>query len=191
VPTALANSCITVNGQPIPLIFVSPAQINAQMPFQAVGAETIVVHTPGGTSDNFNLMVQPTAPAVFMSGVAGPQTNLPTIMRLANGLLATDSNPIKPNDTLVIYVTGLGQTNPSGLTGYPAPGNPLANALTPTSVTLGGMNLPVGYAGLAPGEVGVYQINVTVPGNIPTGLSLPLVINQGEGTSSVSMRVIP
>jgi uncharacterized protein (TIGR03437 family) len=191
VPTALANSCITVNGQPIPLIFVSPGQINAQMPFQAVGAETIVVHTPGGTSDNFNLTVQPTAPAVFMSGVAGPQTNLPTIIRAANGILATDSNPIKPNDVLVIYVTGLGQTNPAGLTGYPAPGNPLASALAQTSVTLGGMNLPVSYAGLAPGEVGVYQINVTVPGNIPTGLGLPLAISQGDGNVSVNMRVIP
>ena len=59
------------------------------------------------------------------------------------------------------------------------------------SVTLGGMNLPVSYAGLAPGEVGVYQINVTVPGNPPTGLGLPLVINQGGGSISVAMRVIP
>lgn len=191
VPTALANSCITVNGQPIPLIFVSPTQINAQMPFQAVGAETIVVHTPGGTSDNFNLIVQPTAPAVFLSGVAGPETNLPTVIRAANGLLATDSNPIHPGDVLVIYVTGLGQTNPAGLTGYPAPGNPLSSALAATTVTLGGMNLPVSYAGLAPGEVGVYQINVTVPGGTPTGLSLPLTINEGDGTITVSMRVIP
>ena len=52
LPTALANSCLTVNGQPMPLIFVSPTQINAQMPFQAVGDVTVVVHTPGGTSDN-------------------------------------------------------------------------------------------------------------------------------------------
>jgi uncharacterized protein (TIGR03437 family) len=191
VPTALANSCVTVNGQPIPLIFVSPNQVNAQMPFQAVGAETIVVHTPGGTSDNFNLIVQPTAPAVFLSGVAGPQTNLPTVIRAANGLLATDSNPIHSGDVLVIYATGLGQTNPAGLTGYPAPGSPLSSALSAASVTLGGMNLPVSYAGLAPGEVGVYQINVTVPGNIPTGLGLPLNINQGSGSISVAMRVIP
>jgi len=191
VPTALANSCITVNGQPIPLIFVSPTQINAQMPFQAVGAETIVVHTPGGTSDNFNLIVQPTAPAVFLSGVAGPETNLPTVIRAANSSLATDSNPIHPGDVLVIYVTGLGQTNPAGLTGYPAPGSPLSSALQSVAVTLGGMNLPVTYAGLAPGEVGVYQINVTVPGNTPTGLDLPLTINQGAGTITVSMRVIP
>ncbi len=191
VPTALANSCITVNGQPIPLIFVSPAQVNAQMPFQAVGNETVVVHTPGGTSGNFNLTVQPTAPAVFLSGVAGPETNLPTIIRAANGLLATDSNPIHSNDVLVIYVTGLGQTNPAGLTGYPAPGNPLSSALTPTTVTLGGTALAVSYAGLAPGEVGVYQINVTVPGNTPVGLSLPLTITQGSGSVTVPVRVIP
>jgi uncharacterized protein (TIGR03437 family) len=191
VPTALANSCITVNGQPIPLIFVSPGQINGQMPFQAVGEETVVVHTPGGTSDNFNLVVQPNAPAVFLSGQAGPQTNLPTIIRLANGLLATDSNPIHPGDTLIIYVTGLGQTNPAGLTGYPAPGSPLASALTQTTVTIGSTNLSVGYAGLAPGEVGVYQINATVPGSVQTGLGLPLTINQGSGTITVPMRVIP
>jgi uncharacterized protein (TIGR03437 family) len=190
VPTALANSCITVNGQPIPLIFVSPTQVNAQMPFQAVGAETVVVHTPGGTSGNFNLTVQPNAPAVFLSGVAGPETNLPTIIRVTNGMLATDSNPIHPGDSLVIYLTGLGQTNPAGTTGYPAPGSPLASALTSTTVSLGGMNLPVSYAGLAPGEVGVYQINVAVPGGSPTGLSLPLVINQGTGTITVSMRVV-
>jgi uncharacterized protein (TIGR03437 family) len=190
VPTALANSCITVNGQPIPLIFVSPSQVNAQMPFQAVGAETVVVHTPGGTSGNYNLTVQPNAPAVFLSGVAGPQSNLPTIIRVANNTLATDSNPIHPGDSLVIYLTGLGQTNPAGTTGYPASSSPLSNAITSTNVTLGGMNLPVIYAGLAPGEVGVYQINVTVPGGTPTGLSMPLVINQGAGTITVSMRVV-
>src|SRR5262249_10566995 len=44
LPTALANSCLTVNGQPIPIVFVSPNQINAQMPFQAIGNATLVVH---------------------------------------------------------------------------------------------------------------------------------------------------
>lgn len=190
VPTALANSCITVNGQPIPLIFVSPSQVNAQMPFQAVGAETLVVHTPAGTSNNFNITVQPNSPAVFLSGVAGPQTNLPTIVRLSDGLLTTDSNPIHRGDELVIYLTGLGQTNPPGTTGYPAPGNPLANALTATSVTLAGKDLTVEYAGLAPGEVGVYQINVSVPGSVPTGLGLPLTILQGSGTVTVPVRVV-
>jgi uncharacterized protein (TIGR03437 family) len=191
VPTALANSCLTVNGQPIPLIFVSSSQINAQMPFQAVGQETIVFHGPSGTSDNFNITVQPTAPAVFLSGVAGPQTNLPTVIRLDNGLLATDSNPIHRNDTLVIYLTGLGQTNPPGLTGYPSPGDPLSTALVAPVVSIGGVTLPVLWAGQTPGAVGLGQINVTVPASTPVGLGLPLTITQGTGTITVPMRVIP
>lgn len=53
------------------------------------------------------------------------------------------------------------------------------------------MNLPLTYAGLAPGEVGVYQINLNVPGGVPTGIALPLTINQGTGTVTVSVRAIP
>ena len=68
LPTALANSCLSVNGQPIPVLFVSPNQINAQMPFQASGNVTLVLRTPGGTSNNYNLVVLPNAPSVFLSG---------------------------------------------------------------------------------------------------------------------------
>jgi uncharacterized protein (TIGR03437 family) len=188
--TALANSCLTVNGQPMPLIFVSPNQINAQMPSQAVGDVTINVHTPGGISDNYNLTVQTTAPAVFMSGVAGPQTNLPVVVRADNNLLVTDSNPIHRNDQITIYLTGCGQTAPPVGDGLPAPASPLAVALSAPALTLGGSPLSVSYAGLAPGEVGVCQINASVPGNAPTGLGIPLSINQGGNTQSVSLRVV-
>jgi len=190
VPTALADSCLTVNGQPMPIVFVSPTQINAQMPFEAVGNVTINVHTPGGASDNFNLTVQPTAPAVFLSGVAGPETNLPTVIRSDNNLIVTDSNPVHRNDTLVIYLTGLGQTSPVVDDGLPAPGDPLASALTVPTVQLGGTNLPVIYAGLAPGEVGVYQINVSVPRNTPQGLNMPLTISQGGSVHTLGLRVV-
>ena len=119
VPTALGRSCVTVNGQPMPLIFVSPQQVNAQMPFQAVGNVVIVVHTPGGVSDNFNLVVPPNAPAVFLSGVAGPATNIPTVFRADNGLLVTDSDPVHRGDLLVIYLTGLGAVTPVVGNGLP------------------------------------------------------------------------
>jgi uncharacterized protein (TIGR03437 family) len=188
--TALGNSCLTVNGQPVPLIFVSPSQINAQMPSQAVGDVTVNVHTPGGVSDNFNLTVLPNAPAVFLSGVAGPETNLPVVIRTENNLLVTDSNPIHPNDTLVIYLTGCGRTNPGVGDGLPSPGHPLANVLSPATLQLGGVSLPVLYAGLAPGEVGVCQMNVTVPRSAPTGLSMPLSINQGGFNQTLGVRVV-
>jgi len=190
MPTALANSCLTVNGQPMPLVFVSPSQINAQMPVEAVGAVTMNVHTPGGVSDNFNMTVMPTAPAVFLSGTAGPETNLPTVVRAENNLLVTDSNPIHRGDTLTIYLTGLGQTAPVVGDGLPAPVNPLAIAIAPPTVQLGGVNLPVTYAGLSPGQVGVGQINVVVSSNAPQGLGVPLSINQGGMVQTLALRVV-
>ncbi len=52
------------------------------------------------------------------------------------------------------------------------------------------MNLNVSYAGLVPDEVGVYQINATVPTGAPQGLSIPLMINQGGATTTVNVRVV-
>jgi uncharacterized protein (TIGR03437 family) len=190
VPTALGRSCVTVNGQPMPLIFVSSQQINAQMPFQAVGNTVVVVHTPGGVSDNFNLIVPATSPAVFRSGVAGPEDTLPTVFRADNGLLVTDSDPVHRGDTLVIYLTGMGAVTPIVGNGLPAPSDPLATALAFPSVTLGGTSLSIDYAGLAPGEVGVYQINATVPSSAPQGLSVPLVIGQGGLDHTLNLRVV-
>ncbi len=190
LPTALANSCLTVNGQPMPLIFVSPTQINAQMPSEAVGDVTVVVHTPGGVSDNYNLTVLPTAPAVFMSGTAGPETNIPTVVRSDNNLLVTDSNPVHRNDSISIYFTGCGNTSPAVPDGQPSPGSPLALTVTGPTVQLGGSNLTINFSGLAPGQVGVCQINATVPSSTPTGLSMPLVISQNGSVQTIGLRVI-
>ena len=190
LPTALADSCLTVNGLPVPILFVSPKQVNAQMPFETVGNVSVILRTPGGTSDTFNLRVLPGAPSVFRSGAAGPLTDVPTIVRDSNGQLVTDSDPVHKNDTLVIYLTGLGLTNPAVPTGMPSPSDPLAIALVKPTVSIGGVALPLSYYGLAPGKVGVYQINVRVPSNVPTGLSVPLAISQGGYTSSLSVRVV-
>jgi uncharacterized protein (TIGR03437 family) len=192
LPTALADSCLSVNGQPVPVLFVSPNQMNAQMPFEAVGNVTMILRTPGGTSDNYNLQVLPNAPSVFRTGAAGPNTNIPTVVRNDDGQLVTDSHPIHRKDktALVIYLTGLGPTTPAVPTGMPAPLSPLATALTRPSITLGGVQLQLLYFGLAPGLVGVNQINVEVPGNVPDGLSVPLVIGQGPSSTSLSVRVV-
>lgn len=98
LPTALGDSCLTLNGAPIPMMFVSPSQINAQLPFTASGDVVMVLRTPGGISPNLNLVVQPNAPSVFHSGKAGPQTGIPTIVRTSNNQLVTPSNPIHPKE---------------------------------------------------------------------------------------------
>jgi uncharacterized protein (TIGR03437 family) len=189
LPTALGDSCLTVNGQPVPMIFVSPSQINGQMPYQTVGNVTLIVHTPGGVSDNYNLTVPATAPAIFRAEVT-PGAPFPTVVRAANNLMATDSNPVHRNDVLVIYLTGLGKVSPFVENGRPAPSEPLATTVVDPQVNIGGIGLPVLFSGLAPGQVGLYQLNVSVPGNTPKGLGIPLNIVQGGITHTVTVRVV-
>jgi uncharacterized protein (TIGR03437 family) len=191
LPTALANSCLTVNGQPVPILFVSPSQVNAQIPVQAVGDVTLILRTPGGQSDNYNLVIQPVAPSIFLAAV-GPEINVPTVVRDDDNELVTSSHPIhrSSNAALTIYLTGLGSTSPEVATGMPGPSNPLAFTIAQPTVTLGGVNLPVQFSGLAPGLVGVDQINVSVPFTVPEGMSVPLAITQGTVTTTVPERVV-
>ncbi|HWC99722.1 MAG TPA: hypothetical protein VG456_23340 [Candidatus Sulfopaludibacter sp.] len=191
LPTALGQSCLSVNGVPVPLLFVSSKQINAQLPYNVSGGSSLTIHTPGGISDAFNFSVLAAAPRVFMSGSAGPQTGLATIVRADNNQLITPTNPIHPKDTVVIYLTGMGATFPAQTAGLPAPSDPLAQTTIDTSVTLGGQNLAILYAGLVPDEVGVYQINATVPfSGVPLGLSIPLTITQGSSSTTINVRVV-
>jgi uncharacterized protein (TIGR03437 family) len=190
LPTALGDSCLTVNGVAVPMLFVSPTQINAQLPYNLDGNVTMILRTPGGVSDNYNFTMLSAAPKVFLSGVAGTDSNLPTIFRAGNGQLVTLSNPVHPGDTLVIYLTGMGRTYPEVDDGVPAPSSPLAWASIPPDVDLAGVSLPVLYAGLTPEQIGVYQINVVVPHWVSKGFSQPLKITQGSVSTTLNVRVV-
>ena len=189
LPTALNDSCLIVNGQPVHMLFVSPAQVNAQMPAQAVGNVSIAMHTPGGVSNTFLLNVLPGAPAVFRS-ISGDLTNVPTVVRFFNGLMVTSTNPVHRGDILTIYLTGLGAVNPPIADGAPAPLNPLSTTLITPSVQIGGADCPVLFSGLVPGYVGLYVLNVSVPSSTPQGLSVPLTISEGGFSYSQNVRVV-
>jgi uncharacterized protein (TIGR03437 family) len=190
LPTALGDSCLTVNGVLAPMMFVSPTQINAQLPYFLDGNVTLVLHTPGGVSDNYTLTMQTAAPGVFRANIQGWDASMPTIVRATNNLIVTPSNPVHRGDILVIYATGLGRTVPEIEAGSPAPYEPLAVAETWPEVTLGGVSLPLDYAGLTPGYAGLYQINARVPGWVPTGMTIPMVIRQGTYSTSFNVRVV-
>jgi len=190
LPTVLANSCVIVNGRPIPLLMVSSSLINAQLDDSTGGAATMSIRTPQNVSPNFSFNVLPNAPAVFLNGQAGDSTNLPAIYRADNGLLVTASNAVRRNDSLNIYAAGLGLTSPVVPAGTVSPSNPLATAVVNPTVTLNGVGLPVTFAGLAAGQIGVYQISVTVPSSVPLGLSVPLTITQGGQSQTVNVRVV-
>ncbi|MEP6756954.1 MAG: hypothetical protein ABJA67_15725, partial [Chthonomonadales bacterium] len=190
LPTALGESCLAVNGVAVPILFVSEQQINAQLPFQIEGNVTMILRTPGGIGNNFNLQVQPTAPSVFRTGQAGPDTSIPTIVRQTNGELVTLSNPIHPEDLIVVFLTGMGNTFPAIDAGVPAPADPLSLAIVPPVLDIAGVQLQVTYAGLSPGQVGVYQINAIIPRNVKEGVAQSLRITQGGFTTTIPVRVV-
>jgi uncharacterized protein (TIGR03437 family) len=190
LPTALGESCLTVNGVAVPMLFVSGQQINGQLPANVNGNATMTLFTPGGISNSFYFSILSAAPSIFRSGTAGPETGLATIYRNDNGQLITPTNPIHPGDIIVIYATGMGRTSPFVDSGLPAPALPLPNTVISASVTLGGAPLNVLYAGLVPGEVGVYQINASVPSGVPQGMDIPLVVSQAGSSTTLSVRVV-
>jgi uncharacterized protein (TIGR03437 family) len=188
--TALGESCLTVNGVAVPLLFVSSGQINGQLPIEVSGSAQMTLYTPGGASDNYNFTVKATAPSVFRSGSAGSLANVATVLRAANNELVTASNPIRPGDTIVIYGTGLGLTSPAVANGQASPSDTLARAVVPPTVTLGGTALTVLYSGRTPGYAGLDQINATVPKSVAAGTAQALVISQSGNSTTLSVRVV-
>jgi uncharacterized protein (TIGR03437 family) len=191
LPTAMGESCLVVNGTPIPLLFVSSGQVNGQLPLNASGTVSMNIHTPAGVSNNYNFVVASAAPAVFLSGTAGPETGLATIYRAANGQLVTPTNPLHAGDTVIIYLTGMGPTSPQVPAGMQTPPTLLTSVTQAPTLTLGSSSLTVLYAGLVPGYVsGLYQINATLPTQVSPGDSVPLVISQAGGGTTLNVRVV-
>jgi uncharacterized protein (TIGR03437 family) len=178
-----------VNGESLPLLYVSPTQINAQLSYASVGPSNTMVHSATGLSDVFVSQVDPTAPTIFK--VTGPDSSqFAAVFRSENFKLATLSNPLRQNEVAIIYATGLGQVSPLAVPGIAATTAPLQVVGTNPVVEFGGAAGDVIYAGLAPGFVGLYQLNVKIPGFAPLGMQVPLTITMGANTTTVSVRII-
>ena len=188
--TSLANACVTANGKAIPLFYASPSMINAQLPYTVTSNAAIAVVGPGGVSPSFGLTVQPVQPSIFLNNSASPGNSIPFVLRQANGLLVTPSNPVHRGDTLIIYVNGLGQTTPPATAGNASPSNPLEEATAQVQVSLFGTSANVLDASLAPGVAGVYQVIVGIPMSAPLGLSVPLTVTAGGVSQTVPVRVV-
>ena len=190
LPTVLGGSCVTVNGSVIPLFMVSPSQINAQLPLTTGTTGQLIVYGPGGASNPFNLSVAPSAPSVLqVPGAVGSTILVPAVFREQSSLPVNLVDPIHKGDHLIIYASGLGPTDPPVDAGSVSP-TPAAVVLLKPVVTLGGVTCPVTFAGLTPGQIGVYQINVNVPQGVTQGLSVPLTVCQGTSCSTVYVRVV-
>ena len=189
LPTSLGGVCARINNIPVPMFSVTPGEIRAQIPQDVSGQSTLDVRTVGGSA-KMTFEVSDSAPAIFRGATAGALTGLPTIYRAANDQLVTGTNPVRVNDVLIVYVTGLGRTSPTVPDGESAPSDSLAMANAVPTVTLGGVPLGVEYAGLTPGTIGVGQLNLRLPANVPQGLQVPMTIKADSYETTVNVRVV-
>ena len=193
LPFTLAGVSVTIGGVPAPLIFVSSAQINLQVPWNLQSqAQDVVVKVNGTVSASFSAMVGSLAPGVFTTqyGV-GPAIaiNLDgTLAQPVGSIPGLVTRPAKPGDIIIILATGLGLVIPPLPSGA-APGQTLTQTIIQPTVLIGGANAEVKFSGLSPQFVGVNQLNVVVP-NVPPGV-VSLQIDQGGrlSTDKVTMAV--
>jgi uncharacterized protein (TIGR03437 family) len=189
LPKTLAGASLQVGGYEVPLFYSSGGQINAQLPFELPvnSRPQLIVKGADFVTVPETITVAAARPGIFTTSQDGKGQG---IIMDVNNRLVDASNPAKAGDMVVVYCTGLGTTNPAVRSGEAAPASPLAKVVTPVTVTIGGRPATVQFAGLTPGYVGLYQVNVQIPGGISPGASVPLVISQdGVPSNTVALAI--
>ena len=177
-PTTLDNTSVTIGGQPAFPDYISPGQVNVQVPTGiGTGAQPVIVKTQYGTSAAFTVTVNPEEPGLLVPSaftINGTQYVVATFSDgsydLPPGAIpGVSSHLAQSGDTITLYGVGFGAVTPSIPSGQVVS---QSNALAlPVQVKFGTQNATVSYAGLAPGLVGLYQFNVVVPNNTFGGKS--------------------
>ncbi len=166
----------------VPLYFVSPGQINVQLPAELDPNQEypVVVSANGALTIPDSVTVVPVAPGVAAFGDGR------LIAQHSDYTLVDDQNPAKRGEYLVMYLVGLGATDPMVPSGAPSPSDTLAVPLVPPTLTIDGQPVQIAFAGLTPGGVGLFQINFQVPTDARTGVPLEVVVQQDDATANKS-----
>jgi uncharacterized protein (TIGR03437 family) len=163
------------------LTFVSPGQVNVQVPWELQGQTAAQVKMI--IADSYgNVITVPLAdyaPAFFetSTGIAAALD--------ANNKVVSATNAVERGKVVQLFLNGLGPVTNPPATGEPALASPLSETTTTPVVTIGGVNCPVLWSGLTPTLPGLYQINVSLPLDLGTG-TLPITVTIGGVASKAS-----
>jgi uncharacterized protein (TIGR03437 family) len=186
LPESLAGVSLLANGIPVPLLSVSPWQIEAQLPPELTQSPVAFqLRFADGTSPTPVAADIPSlSPVIFTVPtpgiVAPPQA---AAYHAATGTPADQNHPAAAGEVLAIYGTGLGATAPFVSAVSPAPASPPAQTLVAPQVLIGNLPAQVMFSGLTPGLAGVYQVNAVVPSGLHAG-QVSLWWKTGPTTSS-------
>jgi uncharacterized protein (TIGR03437 family) len=185
-PTMLEGTQVSIAGQNAVLSYISPAQINAQVPLMvAPGSQNITVTSPSGTSPAYGITLNAAQPGLCQGVSVGGNPYAAAVVNGTSTYILPATAPVsgiafrpaRPGETISFFGNGFGPVTPS-----PAQGQFVAQSdqlTTPLLVFFGQTQTTVSYAGYAPGYIGLYQINVVVP-DIPDSDLVPVTFALGD-----------
>ena len=186
--TTLAGAQVTFNGIEASLFAAFPTQLNVQIPTELtdVSSATVEVTVNGETSTPRTVFIDPVSLGIFTVDSSGSGAG--AILH-ADGSLVTSQNPVEAGQIIIIFCTGLGEVTPEVGTGLPATG--LHTTVETPTVTIDGLPAEVQFSGLAPGFVGLYQVNVVVPPSILTSSTISVLLTiGGKQSNQVTIAVL-
>ncbi len=192
LPNSLAGVSLAFGGSlASPMFAAAPNQANIQIPWELQGLNSAMLTVTGadGSQNSFAVPLTTFAPAIFSLNQQGTGQGAVTIANstiwaAAPGSIdGAASRAATAGDFITIACLGLGPVNNQPATGAVTPDG-TSTTINAVSVLLHGVSVPATFAGLAPGQVGVYQVNVQIPENAPRGNAVPLAISVGGVTSN-------
>ena len=178
LPSSVSGVSVNVNGTPSPIYYLSPTQINFQVPWEAAtGTANVTVSVNGGASNSVSVPVGAAAPGLFyLPGGAA-------IVQNSDYSLNDPSNPAARGSTIIAYLTGSGPVSPAQSDGVPASATALVSMTSTYSAKIGSATAQVTFAGMAPTFIGLVQMNIAVPSTLTPGV-YPLSITVGSETAN-------
>jgi uncharacterized protein (TIGR03437 family) len=179
LPLAMQGVSVTVNGVFAPLLYVSPGQMNIQIPYETGAGTAVLGVNNNGQIASFPFQVAASGPGIF-NGVYENNNSVPIDSGQRGGIL-------------ILYITGDGDASPPATTGAPPPADtPVADLPAPrlpVIVTVGGALATIQFIGIPTWSVGVTQINFVVPQTAPLGPQSVVVTAGGVASAPATLTV--
>jgi uncharacterized protein (TIGR03437 family) len=189
--TELAGTTVSFNGIPAPIVYTSASQVAAVVPYAAgasccLGLLRVAVGYEGKTSGALQVPLALWAPGIFTLNSTGKGQAAAVNQ---NGSINGPDAPAAVGDVISLFATGEGQTYPPGVDGKPA-SSPLPQPAYQVTVTIGGINAQVQYAGGAPTAIaGLMQVNARIPNGVQTGNAVPVLLTIVDTSSQSGVTV--
>lgn len=190
LPKSLAGSTILLAGRQAPLFFASSGQINAVVPYgiSVNTSQQVSVSRNNAISVPQPVSLAAAGPGIFTTTATGQGQG--AILKGGTPDLADTDHPVKAKDVIVIFCTGLGEVQPPVVAGEPASKTILSRTIVQPDITVGGVSGSLQFSGLAPGFVGLYQVNVGIPEGVQPGDHVPVVITAaGQRSNAATIAV--